>query len=85
MNAQPPGDERHVVLFDGLCGVCNRFNRFVIDRDRPGAFAFAALQSPTARALLARHGRTPDDLRTLYVVVRQAGRTTTLRAKAVRS
>lgn len=67
----PPG--RHVVLYDGLCGVCNRFNRFVLDRDPGGRFAFAALQSPTAGALLAPHGATPDDLDTLWVIAREGG------------
>lgn len=63
----------HVILFDGLCGVCNRFNRFVIDRDARGRFVFAPLQSATARALLAPHGLAPDDLSTLYVVTREPG------------
>jgi predicted DCC family thiol-disulfide oxidoreductase YuxK len=62
---------RHVVLYDGLCGVCNRFNRFVLDRDPEGRFVFAALQSPTARALLAPHGATPDDLDTVWVLARE--------------
>lgn len=58
----------HLILYDGLCGVCNRFNRFVLDRDPQGHFVFAALQSPTARARLAPHGVTPDDLDTLWVL-----------------
>lgn len=60
----------HVVLYDGLCGVCNRFNRFVLDRDPEGRFAFAALQSATARELLAPHGASPEDLDTLWVIDR---------------
>ncbi|HVS19061.1 MAG TPA: DCC1-like thiol-disulfide oxidoreductase family protein [Planctomycetota bacterium] len=63
----------HVVLYDGLCGVCNRFNRFVLDRDRQGRFVFAALQSATARALLEPHGASPDDLDTVWVVARGGG------------
>lgn len=62
--------DAHVVLYDGLCGVCNRFNRFVLDRDREGRFVFAALQSATARALLAPHGASPDDLDTVWVIAR---------------
>jgi len=63
---------RHVLLYDGLCGVCNRFNRFVLDRDARGRFVYAALQSPTARALLAPHGAAPDDLDTVWVIARDA-------------
>jgi len=68
-----PAGEAHVVLYDGLCGVCNRFNRFVLDRDPDGRFAFAALQSDTARRLLAPHGASPDDLDTLWVIAREGG------------
>ncbi len=77
--AGPPAPSReaaaagaHVILYDGLCGVCNRLNRFVIDRDPRGRFRFAALQSETARRLLAPHGRSPDDLATLFVVARES-------------
>jgi predicted DCC family thiol-disulfide oxidoreductase YuxK len=73
MNAQADSSAHHVVLYDGLCGVCNRFNRFVIDRDPRGKFLFAALQSATARNLLAPHGLVPDDLSTVYVVARESG------------
>lgn len=71
--APPPTDQRHVVLFDGQCGLCNRFNRLVIDRDPHQQFAFAPLQGPSARELLAPHGLAPDDLTTLYVVSREPG------------
>ena len=65
--------EADVILFDGVCGVCNRFNRLVIDRDPGGRFAFAPLQGELARELLAPHGRTPDELNTLFVLVREGG------------
>ena len=57
-----------MILFDGVCGLCNRLNRFVIARDRENAFAFAPLQGPTARAMLARHGIAGYDLDTVRVV-----------------
>src|SRR5919109_2483400 len=59
---------RHVVLYDGVCGLCNRLNMFLLPRDVEGSFAFASLQSDVARSLLRRFGRTPDDLSTFYVV-----------------
>ena len=58
-----------IVLYDGVCGLCNRLTAFVLPRDRRGRFRFAALQSPFARDLLARHGRDARDLDTLYVLV----------------
>jgi predicted DCC family thiol-disulfide oxidoreductase YuxK len=43
-----------VILFDGVCNLCNGFVQFVIARDPAGRFQFAALQSDSARRLLAR-------------------------------
>lgn len=65
--------EPNVILYDGVCGVCNRFNRLVIDHDPQRRFAFAPLQGELARRLLAPHGRDPADLDTLFVIVREDG------------
>src|SRR5882762_5499318 len=43
-----------VILFDGVCNLCNGFVQFVIARDPAARFRFAALQSESARRLLAR-------------------------------
>jgi len=48
------GERGHaVVLFDGVCNLCNGSVLFVIDRDPTGYFRFAPLQSDEARRLLA--------------------------------
>ena len=41
-----------IILFDGVCNLCNRWVNFVIDRDPSGRFRFAALQSGEAQDLL---------------------------------
>jgi predicted DCC family thiol-disulfide oxidoreductase YuxK len=58
-----------IILYDGLCGLCNRLNQFVLRRDGEGIFRFASLQSPLAARILARHGASPQDLDTVYVVL----------------
>jgi predicted DCC family thiol-disulfide oxidoreductase YuxK len=58
-----------IILYDGVCGLCHRLNRFVLARDHAGRFRFAALQSELARDILSRHGRDPRDLDTLYLVL----------------
>jgi len=58
-----------ILLYDGVCGLCNQLVRFVLRRDPAGVFRFAALQSPLAGRILARHGVDALDLDTLYVVV----------------
>ena len=41
-----------VLLFDGVCNLCNGSVRFIIERDPGGRFQFAPLQSNAARRLL---------------------------------
>ncbi|HVW59599.1 MAG TPA: thiol-disulfide oxidoreductase DCC family protein [Puia sp.] len=43
-----------VILFDGVCNLCNRSVQFILKRDREGRFRFASLQSPLGQALLER-------------------------------
>ena len=57
-----------VVFYDGVCGLCNRLNQFLLRRDHDARIRFAALQSPIARQLLAAHGLDPADLDTVYVM-----------------
>jgi len=57
-----------LVLYDGVCGLCNRLVQFILRHDRAGRFRFAALQGDLAAALLRPHGRDPRDLDTVCVV-----------------
>ena len=58
-----------IILYDGVCGLCNGFVAFVWPRDRQRRFRFAPLQGATARAILARHGRDATALDTVILVV----------------
>jgi predicted DCC family thiol-disulfide oxidoreductase YuxK len=60
---------RHLILYDGVCGLCNRLNAFVLTRDTAGVFAFASLQSRTGQAFLQRFGRSDQPLDTMCVVL----------------
>lgn len=44
--------QQPVILFDGVCNLCNRFVQFVIRRDKKNIFHFAALQSEAGQMLL---------------------------------
>jgi predicted DCC family thiol-disulfide oxidoreductase YuxK len=44
--------EEQVVLFDGVCNLCNGFVQFIIKRDPKARFKFAALQSELGQRLL---------------------------------
>lgn len=58
----------HLILYDGVCGLCNRLNQFVLARDKGAIFDFAAIQSPLGRAILLHFGKEPDHLNTFYLV-----------------
>jgi predicted DCC family thiol-disulfide oxidoreductase YuxK len=47
---------RVLMLYDGLCGVCNTAVQWVIKRDRADRFRFAPQQSATAQTILSRNG-----------------------------
>jgi predicted DCC family thiol-disulfide oxidoreductase YuxK len=59
-----------ILLYDGVCGLCNRFNQFILRRDSRDQIRFASLQGVLASNLLRRHGRDATRLDTLYVVAR---------------
>lgn len=44
-----------VLLYDGVCGICNRSVQAIIRHDRHGTLRFAALDSDFARAVIERH------------------------------
>jgi predicted DCC family thiol-disulfide oxidoreductase YuxK len=58
-----------ILLYDGVCALCNRFVRFILRHDRNAIFRFASLQSAFAVPILSRHGGSPTALDTVYVVV----------------
>jgi predicted DCC family thiol-disulfide oxidoreductase YuxK len=62
-----------LVLYDGVCGLCNRMVQFVLERDVHDRFRFAPLQGSIARTLLTRHGRDPGALDTVVLVLDYGG------------
>ncbi|MBA0449539.1 thiol-disulfide oxidoreductase DCC family protein [Stenotrophomonas maltophilia] len=50
-----------VIVFDGVCALCNRWVRFLLRFDRKGRYHFAAMQGAQGSALLRTHGLDPQD------------------------
>ena len=57
-----------VVLFDGVCNLCNGAVQFIVRHDPHGHFKFAALQSETGREMLRRFGQPLDVINTIVLV-----------------
>jgi predicted DCC family thiol-disulfide oxidoreductase YuxK len=71
-----------LVLYDGVCGLCNRLNQFILKRDSRDRFRFASLQGSLATDLLRRYRCDAADLNTVYVVAKHGAPGEALLSKA---
>lgn len=60
-----------IIVFDGVCALCNGWVDFLLARDRRQRYRFAAMQSPAGRRPLAEHGLGPDDPASFLLLDRQ--------------
>lgn len=61
-----------VIVFDGVCVLCNGWVHFLLKHDRQAHFRFASMQSAAGRALLQAHHLDPDDP-TSFLLIDQDG------------
>lgn len=57
-----------VVLFDGICNLCNGAVKFIIKNDPQGYFHFASLQSEEGREVLLEIGEDPAIMETFVLI-----------------
>jgi predicted DCC family thiol-disulfide oxidoreductase YuxK len=48
-------NENPIILFDGICNLCNRSVQFVLNHDKQKIFHFASLQSNAGQRLLKEY------------------------------
>lgn len=60
--------EKSLILFDGVCNLCNGFVTFVIPRDRKNQFQFGSLQSPKVIDLLRAYDHTSGEMSTVILI-----------------
>ena len=61
-------NERPIILFDGVCNLCNGAVRFIIKRDRKNYFSFASLQSTEGQKLLAEHSLPLNEFNSFILI-----------------
>ena len=71
-----------VILYDGVCGLCDRLVRFVLKHDQQGFFRFAALQGHFAAEALAHHGKDAAQLEAMCVIAGEKSRPEELLCKS---
>lgn len=60
--------DKIVILFDGVCNLCNGAVQFIVNRDSDSFFRFASLQSSFGAAQLTRFGLNPNALHSIMVI-----------------
>jgi predicted DCC family thiol-disulfide oxidoreductase YuxK len=58
----------HLVLYDGVCGLCSRLLQFLLRHDHRRVFSFASLQSHVGQSIVERSGGNPGELSSFYAV-----------------
>jgi len=75
--------EPSIVLFDGVCNLCNSSVQFILKRDRKKKFRFASMQSEPGQALLKKKGLPLEKFDTFVLI--QNGKAYTQSTAALRT
>ena len=62
-----PEQNHAVVLFDGVCNLCNASVDFIMRRDKRDYFRFTSLQSEAGSEIMRAGGREPGKLDTMLL------------------
>ncbi len=57
-----------IILFDGVCNLCNNSVQFIINRDAKAKFKFASLQSQTGQELLKQFNQSGSELISVMLI-----------------
>jgi len=60
-------ENKHIIFFDGDCGVCNFWVQWILQRDRKNQFMFASLQSDFGQKFLGERNLDQKQFNTLYL------------------
>ena len=60
-------EQKHIIFFDGDCGVCNFWVQFILERDKKNEFLFASLQSEFGQTFLKERNLNLKEFNTLYL------------------
>ncbi|PHR98664.1 MAG: thiol-disulfide oxidoreductase [Leeuwenhoekiella sp.] len=57
-----------IILFDGVCNLCNGAINFIIKHDPKAQLKFASLQGATGQKLLAKHHINPKETDSIVLI-----------------
>lgn len=59
---------KKIILFDGVCNLCNGAVTFIIKRDKHDRFRYAPLQSEVGKALARKHAIDTSSIDTIILI-----------------
>ena len=59
---------KKIILFDGVCNLCNNTVQFVIKNDKEDIFRFTPLQSDTGKKLLTERNIDTEDIDSIILI-----------------
>ncbi|MBS4042331.1 MAG: thiol-disulfide oxidoreductase DCC family protein [Chitinophagaceae bacterium] len=62
-------EKKIIVLFDGVCNLCNGFVNFIIKRDKQARIKFAPLQANIAKDILTERQFNHQELNSVVVLI----------------
>ena len=60
--------DQPIILFDGVCNLCNSAVQFIIRHDKKNIFMFTSLQSEVGQKLLAQYNLPLDELNSFILI-----------------
>lgn len=61
-------ENKKIVLFDGVCNLCNNAVQRIIKHDKKDVFRFASLQSDIGKKLVEERGMDPEELDSIILI-----------------
>jgi len=61
-------DNKKIILFDGVCNLCNNAINFIIEHDKKDVFRFASLQSDLGKKMVSERGIDPEILDSIILI-----------------
>ena len=62
-------ENKPIILFDGICNLCNGLVSIIIKRDKNKIFSFETLQSEDGQKILIEHDLNQRDMDTIVLIV----------------
>jgi predicted DCC family thiol-disulfide oxidoreductase YuxK len=61
-------ENKKIVLFDGVCNLCDGAVQRIIKNDKKDVFRFASLQSEIGKKLVAERGLDPEEIDSIILI-----------------